>query len=600
MSTIDQPDLHAAFRPPGLTSLGGIGSRPLGYLLTAAAVAVAYYGAGRLGLLLAMPPGFATTVWPPSGIALVGVLLFGYRVWPGIWLGSFTVNVGIAFDTTSTLSMLFSAGVASSIAAGSTLQALLGAFLIRRWIGSSRVFTRTLHVFQFLGIEALSCLLAATWGVTSLYLAGYMEWTAYANSWRTWWLGDLIGILTVVPMALTWSRGRAVAPWRVGEAMLSIAALVAITLIVFVGPLALGGASYPLSFAVLPCLVWVAFRFGPSGSAVAACVITGIAIGATINGSGPFVRATTNESLWLLQAFLGIATVTGLVLACALSERDRLHAALEDLNVELELRVRERTAELDVANNELHQEVVERRRAEEEVRQLSVTDELTGLHNRRGFFLLVEQQWKIACRAKKLPKVATFTSAPFKDTLTVTLKVSHNLYASTLPCLVAASKGQTTAEAGLREQRKILKELGVDTTAVSFGGGAGGAPADFVSAKATVQLIQGMAKRPEWDAYKAALPVLGVDGTLAEVVKADSPARGKVFAKTGTLIWYDSANERYLLKSKALAGTMTTKGGTVLYLCVMVNNVPLPAGVPASREGKVLGKLCEVLYEHGP
>ncbi len=201
---------------------------------------------------------------------------------------------------------------------------------------------------------------------------------------------------------------------------------------------------------------------------------------------------------------------------------------------------------------------------------------------------------------EKLPKLATFKSAPFKDTLTVTLKVSHNLYASTLPCLVAASKGQTTAEAGLREQRKILKELGVDTNAVSFGGGAGGAPSDFVSAKATVQLIQGMAKRPEWDAYKDALPILGVDGTLSEVVKADSPARGKVFAKTGTLMWYDSANERFLLKSKALAGTMTTKNDTVLYLCMMVNNVPLPEGVPASREGKVLGKLCEVLYEYGP
>ena len=201
---------------------------------------------------------------------------------------------------------------------------------------------------------------------------------------------------------------------------------------------------------------------------------------------------------------------------------------------------------------------------------------------------------------EKLPKLATFTSAPFKDTLTVTLKVSHNLYASTLPCLVAAAKGQTTAEAGLREQKKILKDLGVDTNAVSFGGGAGGAPSDFVSPRATVQLIQGMAKRPEWDAYKAAMPVLGVDGTLAEVVKADSPARGKVFAKTGTLMWYDAVNERFLLKSKALAGTMTTKDGTVLYLCMMVNNVPLPAGVPAAREGKVLGKLCEVLYEHGP
>lgn len=201
---------------------------------------------------------------------------------------------------------------------------------------------------------------------------------------------------------------------------------------------------------------------------------------------------------------------------------------------------------------------------------------------------------------EKLPKVASLTSAPFKDTLTVTFKVSHNLYASTFPCLVAAAKGQTTAEYGLREQRKILKELGVDTTAISFGGGAGGAAADFVSAKATVQLIQGMAKRPEWDVYKAALPVLGVDGTLSDVVKEASPARGKAFAKTGTLIWYDVANERYLLKSKALAGTMTTKSGATLYFCMMVNNVPLPEGATATREGKVLGRLCEVLYELGP
>ena len=119
----------------------------------------------------------------------------------------------------------------------------------------------------------------------------------------------------------------------------------------------------------------------------------------------------------------------------------------------------------------------------------------------------------------------------------------------------------TTAEAGLREQRKILKELGVDVNQISFGGGAGGAPADHVTPRATVQLLQGMAKRPEWDAYKAALPVLGVDGTLAEVVGDRQPGPGKVFAKTGTLIWSDTMNDRFLLKSKALAGTMTTKSG---------------------------------------
>ena len=111
---------------------------------------------------------------------------------------------------------------------------------------------------------------------------------------------------------------------------------------------------------------------------------------------------------------------------------------------------------------------------------------------------------------------------------------------------------------------------------------------------------EGMAKRDEWPAFKDGLPVLGVDGTLAETVPADSPAKGKACAKTGTLVWYDAANDRFLLKSKALAGTLTTKAGTELHFCLMVNNVPLPEGVNATREGKVLGKLCELLYEYGP
>lgn len=201
---------------------------------------------------------------------------------------------------------------------------------------------------------------------------------------------------------------------------------------------------------------------------------------------------------------------------------------------------------------------------------------------------------------EKLPKVATFASPPFKDAVTVTLKVSHNLYASTFPCLVASAKGRTTVEAGLSEERKVLKQLGVDIGAVSFGGGAGGAQSDCASPRATVQLLQGMAKRPEWDAYKAGLPVLGVDGTLADVVKPDSPARGKVQAKTGTLIWFDSVNDRLLLKSKALAGVMATKTGTTLLFAMFVNNVPVPKSVGSGREGKALGRLCEILYENGP
>ncbi len=196
----------------------------------------------------------------------------------------------------------------------------------------------------------------------------------------------------------------------------------------------------------------------------------------------------------------------------------------------------------------------------------------------------------------KLTKVATFASPPFKEAVQVTLKVSHNLYASAMPCLLAVKKGKKTLEEGLKEQRKILRDLGVDVGAVSFGGGAGGSPADCVTPRAAVQVLAGMAKRPEWEAYRAGLPALGVDGTLAKSVAEDSPARGKVFAKTGTWIWRDAMNNRFLLRSKALAGVMTTKAGRELFVAVYVNDVPLPPGVTSSREGKVLGKLCEILY----
>jgi serine-type D-Ala-D-Ala carboxypeptidase/endopeptidase (penicillin-binding protein 4) len=107
-------------------------------------------------------------------------------------------------------------------------------------------------------------------------------------------------------------------------------------------------------------------------------------------------------------------------------------------------------------------------------------------------------------------------------------------------------------------------------------------------------------KRPEWEAYKAGLPALGVDGTLATVVPKDSPVRGKAFAKTGTLIWNDAMNGRSLFRSKAVAGVMTTANGTELAFAMFVNDVPLPEGVSSTREGKVLGKLCEVVYSHGP
>jgi len=111
-----------------------------------------------------------------------------------------------------------------------------------------------------------------------------------------------------------------------------------------------------------------------------------------------------------------------------------------------------------------------------------------------------------------------------------------------------------------------------------------------------VQLLQALRKRTDWPAFEAALPILGVDGTLATVVPKSSPARGKVRAKSGTYFWDDAVNGRTHLNSKALAGTMTTKSGRELLFAMFVNDVPLPKGVKPKREGLVLGKLAEIVY----
>jgi D-alanyl-D-alanine carboxypeptidase/D-alanyl-D-alanine-endopeptidase (penicillin-binding protein 4) len=207
----------------------------------------------------------------------------------------------------------------------------------------------------------------------------------------------------------------------------------------------------------------------------------------------------------------------------------------------------------------------------------------------------------------KLPKVAEYTSPPFREFVRVILKVSHNLHASTLPLLIAAKHGERTLDAGLRREGKRLQELGVEPKTISFGGGAGGSRADLVTPRATVTLLRAMAAHPDFPAFDVALPILGRDGTLAKVVGPDSPARGHVRAKTGTY-WVDNElTGRAILTSKALAGYLETAAGRRLVFAFFVNNVPLDAPRPgrsvseaAADAGRLMGRLCEIFYGGGP
>lgn len=220
-------------------------------------------------------------------------------------------------------------------------------------------------------------------------------------------------------------------------------------------------------------------------------------------------------------------------------------------------------------------------------------------------FLGVNTTGSLAARpdVARLPKVAQYTSPPFREFIKVILKVSHNLHASTLPLLLAARHGEQTLEAGLRRQGEVLKSLGVEPTIVSFGGGAGGSRSDLATPRATVTLLRAMAARPDFPAYDAALPILGRDGTLARAVSPESQARGHAHAKTGTY-WVDNElNGKAVLTSKALAGYLETASGRPLVFAVFVNNVMLDAPRPkrtvsdeTAAAGRLLGQLCEVFY----
>jgi len=271
-----------------------------------------YFVAGKFGLSMAFVHPNATAVWPPTGLTLAALLLFGYRVWPGIFLGAYLVNISTAGSMATSL----------GLAVGNTLEGLVGAYLVNRFANGRHVFDRPHDVFRFAVLAGLgSTMVSATIGVTSLALAGYAAWANYGAIWLTWWLGDAAGDLILAPLLVLWGNHLTV-QWR-WQKGLEAAALG--LLIVLVGQAAFSGVffdesqKYPLEFLCLPLLVWTAFRFGPREAATATFLIAAIAVWGTLHGYGPFARDTPNESLLLLQAFMGTSAMIAMSVVAAVS-----------------------------------------------------------------------------------------------------------------------------------------------------------------------------------------------------------------------------------------------------------------------------------------
>lgn len=169
-------------------------------------VAAAYFIGGRLSLILAIPPGYATAVWPPAGIALAAVLLCGYRIAPGIWLGSYLVNIWTQLDVISVTAVIHSSLLPSTIALGATAQAVTGAWLIKRFVGYTNILEQETDVIRLLALGGpLACLIGASVGVGSLWWSGLIPNDVVLFNWWTWWVGDSIGVLIFTPVILIWA-----------------------------------------------------------------------------------------------------------------------------------------------------------------------------------------------------------------------------------------------------------------------------------------------------------------------------------------------------------------------------------------------------------
>lgn len=284
-----------------------------------ARLAAVYVAAGKLGLAFAFVNPSSTPLWAPTGIALAAFLLFGYRVWPAIFIGAFIVNLTTAGSIATSL----------GIAAGNTLEGIAGAYLINRYASGRRFFDSARDIFKFAVLAGVaSTMVSATIGVTSLALGGYARWADYGPIWLTWWLGDASGDLLIGPLIVLWGEqfGIGNLRGRMAELALLMGTTVAVGMLVFGGVLPAGMRNYPLEFLCVPMLIWAAFRFGQRETASAVAVLSGIAAWGTLRGLGPFSLGTPNESLLLLQTFMATMAVMSVPVAASVWERKRAEA----------------------------------------------------------------------------------------------------------------------------------------------------------------------------------------------------------------------------------------------------------------------------------
>ncbi|MBM7112744.1 MASE1 domain-containing protein [Archangium primigenium] len=305
-----------------------------------------------LGMRLTPPGEHFSAIWPPSGVLLTALLLARGRHWPALLAAALVLEPLASapghWPTPGTL----------LLSADNALEALVGAFLLRRSVGLRPSLRRMRDVLGLLGLTVLLCpIISATPGATILALYGKVAWVDWWRQWRVFWVGDAMGVLLVAPLLLSWGAEDTVR-WprrRVVELGVLLLALVLTVNGAFQWAPATPSPHHPLPYAAFPFILWAALRFEARGTTLALLALAAVSVAHTLQGHGPFAlaasdtleatsAAATTASLLFLQSFLAAVGGSGLLLAAAVSEQGRAREKSERLNAELSQSLRELAA----------------------------------------------------------------------------------------------------------------------------------------------------------------------------------------------------------------------------------------------------------------
>ena len=315
-----QAETSHGLPPAGDAATRILRSRWARYAAGVLALALAYYVAGKIGQTLRYKASVAA-IWPPAGLGIAVLYLWGIRWWPGVFVGELLLNGELLLGGAA-----LPLGSLVGQHAGNMAEIIVGAVLLHRLVGSRATLDRAEQVSGMLVALGIATAISATFGTVSMFAGGVIGESELAEFWRTWWLGDTAGGLVVLPFLLVWAAQPAKA-WRrirTWEGVLMIASVTGLGVLAF-------SIAGPVAYMVFPALIWAAFRFGPAGATLSTAIAAGVAIGFTAHEVGPFSTQPIDHRTLITQLYIFVGALTALFLSAAVSERERSAIELADV-----------------------------------------------------------------------------------------------------------------------------------------------------------------------------------------------------------------------------------------------------------------------------